>query len=99
MAAWAPSGHPQIQNFYADLYDVKLSENGNKQSGYMRIWFAMPDKYRFEIRPERSMRQAPTKILNGEQGGSSTRALPPPNSRVPPMACARSPSCGATGTA
>ena len=58
----------QIKNFYAELDRVKLDWEGGKHAGFMRVWFAMPDKYRFEIRPGPSPANRTTKILNGERG-------------------------------
>ncbi len=67
---YVTAGQPvihQVRNFYADLADVQVLIEGNQQEGFLRLWFDQNDQYRFEIRPERTLAQTTTKILNGER--------------------------------
>ena len=56
-----------VTNFFAELEDVRMSWEDSRHEGYLRVWFANPDKYRFEIRPQRASKDVTTKLLLGNQ--------------------------------
>ena len=66
VSAGQPVVH-QVRNFYADLAEAQIKIEGNEQEGFLRLWFDQQQRYRFEIRPERTMAQTTTKILNGDK--------------------------------
>ncbi len=68
--AWVSAGRgriPDVNNFYCDLEDVQMKVDAQHQEGFVRLWFQDPDKYRFEIRPRKPLRNTTTKILNGDK--------------------------------
>lgn len=56
-----------VTNFFAELEDVRMNWDDAKHEGYLRLWFANPDKYRFELRPLRRSKQVTTKLLVGDK--------------------------------
>lgn len=68
--AFVNDGKPgihQVHDFYVDLADVQVRTEGNNHSGFLRLWFQAPDRYRFEARPLRPLRDLTVKILSGDQ--------------------------------
>jgi hypothetical protein len=56
-----------VENFFVDLADVQITDGRNTHSGYLRLWFATPDRFRWEQRPSAEMTGVTTKILSGDQ--------------------------------
>ena len=68
--SWVSAGRgkiPQVNNFYCDLEDVQMKVDAQHQEGFVRLWFQNPNKYRFEIRPHKPLKNTTTKILNGDK--------------------------------
>lgn len=56
-----------VTNFFAELEDVRMNWEDSHHEGYLRLWFANPDKYRFEMRSQRKSRDVTTKLLVGNE--------------------------------
>ena len=67
---WVANGKTVIHtvsNFFAELEDVQMSWEDSRHEGHLRLWFQNPDKYRFEMRPQRASKERTTKLLVGNQ--------------------------------
>jgi len=61
-------GIHQVTDFYADLADVQVQSGTSTHSGYMRLWFLEPERFRWELRPTaKPDDRVVTKILDGEK--------------------------------
>lgn len=70
--SWINDGKPGINNvksFFAALDSVQLDVRDTHQEGYLRLWFAAPDKFRQEWRQQKALvaGSTTTKILSGQR--------------------------------
>jgi hypothetical protein len=62
------TGIHQVTDFYADLHDVQIQTGTSSHSGYMRLWFLEPERFRWELRPTADLEdRVQTKILDGDK--------------------------------
>lgn len=76
--AWVTAGKQpigKITRFFADLHDVRFVDSGTEQQGYLRLWYATPDKFRQEWRDQKVVTPTNTtsKILNNDRAWIVTR--------------------------